>query len=220
MTEIQNKEFDRTGEPIEAMMGSESDAFRMKRQQKIIDNTLEKFIGVVQKHKIQIEEVCIENEELKATRESLKSDLQQTMGQEMGKLTIKFIQELKSSMHQQQTESLKTNVELLQRTQREADLALSSIQTLSDKNRKSLVYRGLVLVAASCFSCIVTASCVFYFFPQQQYVRYEMTVEQSKQMLFGKCLLDNFKKLNPEAQKLVVDAIETDIKQLIGKPIN
>ena len=40
MTEIQNKEFDRTGELIEAMMGSESDAFRMKRQQKIIDNTL------------------------------------------------------------------------------------------------------------------------------------------------------------------------------------
>ncbi len=215
MTEIQNKVFDKTSEPIEAMMEAESDALRMKRQQKVIDNTLEKFIGVVQKHKIQIEEVCIENEELKATRESLKSDLQQTMGQEIGKLTIKLIQELKSSMHQQQTESLKTNVELLQRTQREADLASSSIQTLSDKNRKRFAHRGLSLVAASCFSCIVTASCMFYFFPQQQYVRYEMNVEQSKQMLFGKSLLDNFKKLKPDAQKLLADAIDLDIKQMI-----
>jgi NOL1/NOP2/fmu family ribosome biogenesis protein len=219
MTEIQTKIFDKTSEPIEAMMESENDAFRVKRMLKVIDNSLEKFIGVVQKHKIQIEEVCIENEELKATRESLKLDLQQTMGQKMETLTIKLIQELKSAMHQQQTESLKTNVELLQRTQREADLTSSSIQTLSDKNRKRFARRGLSLVAASCFSCIVTASCVFYFFPQQQYVRYEMNAEQAKQMLVGKYVLSNFKKFNQEAQKLVVDALDIDIKQTEGKPI-
>lgn len=212
MTGILNKVFDKTGEPIEVAMESENDAFRVKRMLKVIDNTLEKFMGVIQKHKIQIEEVCIENEELKATRESLKSALQQTMSQEMGKLTIKLTQELKSAMHQQQTESLKTNVELLQRTQREADLTSSSIQTLSDKNKKMFRRRGLSLVTASCFSCIVTASCVFYFFPQQQYVRYEMTAEQAKQMLIGKSALDNFKKFSRDDQKLLLDGIETDIK--------
>ena len=108
---------------------------------------------------------------------------------------------------------------MLQRTQREADLASSSIQTLSNKNRKGIAYQGLALVAASCFSCIITASCVFYFFPQQQYVRYEMTAEQAKQMLLGKSLLSNFKKLKQDAQKLLVDAIEIDIKQLEGKPV-
>ena len=62
------------------------------------------------------------------------------------------------------------------------------------------------------------ASCLFYFFPQQQYVRYEMTAEQAKQMLIGKSVLSNFKKLNQEAQKLLVDGIETDIKKMEGKP--
>ena len=214
MIEIQNKVFDKASEPIEVAMESENDAFRVKRMLKVIDNTLEKFIGVVQKHKIQIEEVCIENEELKATRESLKSALQQTMSQEMGKLTIKLTQELKSAMHQQQTESLKTNVELLQKTQREADLTSSYIQTLSDKNKKMFGRRGLSLVAVSCFSCIVTASCVFYFFPQQQYVRYEMTAEQAKKMLIGKSVLGNFKKLSRDDQKLLLDGIETDIKSV------
>jgi hypothetical protein len=63
------------------------------------------------------------------------------------------------------------------------------------------------------------ASCLFYFFPQQHYVRYEMTAEQAKQMLIGKSVLSNFKKLNQEAQKLLVDGIETDIKKMEGNSI-
>jgi hypothetical protein len=37
-------------------------------------------------------------------------------------------------------------------------------------------------------------------------------------MLIGKSVLSNFKKLNQEAQKLLVDGIETDIKKMEGKP--
>jgi hypothetical protein len=128
MKEIQNQLFDNSSEPIEALMESESDAFRIKRQQKVIDSSLEKFIGVVQKHKIKTEALYIEIEELKAIRESLKADLQETLNQEMGRITPNLIQELKSSMHQQMTESLKTNVELVQRTQREAESATSAIR--------------------------------------------------------------------------------------------
>jgi hypothetical protein len=212
MTEVLQKMSSHISGSIET---SEEDMLRTKRRGKIIDDMVEKLQGAVQKYTAQTEALCIENEELKATRESIKSDLQQTLSQEFGRLTPKLTQDLKSLIHLQMTDSLKTNVELLQRTQREADLASSSIQTLSNKNRKGIAYQGLALVAVSCFSCIVTASCVFYFFPQQQYVRYEMTAEQAKQMLIGKSVLSNFKKLNQEAQKLLVDGIETDIKQLV-----
>jgi|694.fasta_scaffold31131_6 hypothetical protein len=214
MTEVQQKMSSHISGSIET---SEEDMLRTKRRGKIIDDMVEKLQGAVQKYIVQTEALCIENEELKATRESIKSDLQQTLSQEFGRLTPKLTQDLKSLIHLQMTDSLKTNVELLQRTQREADLASSSIQTLSNKNRKGIAYQGLALVAASCFSCIVTASCVFYFFPQQQYVRYEMTAEQAKQMLIGKSVLSNFKKLNQDAQKLLVDGIETDIKKMEGK---
>ncbi len=216
MTEFQQKNSTHISGSIET---SEEDMLRTKRRGKIIDDMVEKLQGAVQKYTAQTEALCIENEELKATRESIKSDLQHTLSQEFGRLTPKLTQDLKSLIHLQMTDSLKTNVELLQRTQREADLASSSIQTLSNKNRKGIAYQGLALVAASCFSCIITASCVFYFFPQQQYVRYEMTAEQAKQMLLGKSLLSNFKKLKQDAQKLLVDAIEIDIKQLEGKPV-
>jgi hypothetical protein len=64
------------------------------------------------------------------------------------------------------------------------------------------------------------ASCLFYFFPQQQYVRYEMTVEQAKQLLVGKSLLDNFKKLKQEDQKLLTDAIEITIRQMANRPVS
>jgi hypothetical protein len=46
-----------------------------------------------------------------------------------------------------------------------------------------------------------------------------MTAEQAKQMLIGKSVLSNFKKLNQEAQKLLVDGIETDIKKMEGNSI-
>jgi hypothetical protein len=216
MTEVLQKMSSHISGSIET---SEEDMLRTKRRGKIIDDMVEKLQGAVQKYTAQTEALCIENEELKATRESIKSDLQHTLSQEFGRLTPKLTQDLKSLIHLQMTDSLKTNVELLQRTQREADLASSSIQTLSNKNRKGIAYQGLALVAVSCFSCIVTASCVFYFFPQQQYVRYEMTAEQAKQMLIGKSVLSNFKKLNQEAQKLLVDGIETDIKKMEGNSI-
>ena len=217
MTEIQQKMSSHISGSIET---SEEDMLRTKRRGKIIDDMVEKLQGAVQKYTVQTEALCIENEELKATRESIKSDLQQTLSQEFGRLTPKLTQDLKSLIHLQMTDSLKTNVELLQRTQREADLVSSSIQTLSNKNRKRNAYQGLALVAASCFSCIVTASCLFYFFPQQQYVRYEMTYEQAKQMLFGRSLLENFRKLKKEDQKILADAIEENIKQTENRPIN
>ncbi len=220
MKEIQNQLFDKPSEPIEVLMDSESDAFRMKRQQKVIDNSLEKFIGVVQKHKIKTEALYIEIEELKAIRESLKADLQETLNQEMGRITPKLIQELKSSMHQQMTESLKTNAELVQKIQMEAENTTSAINTLGEQNKRWFLHQGLLLVATVCFSCFAMGSGLFYFFPQQQYVRYEMTAEQAKQMLFGKSLLDNFKKLKQDAQKLIVDGIEIDIKQMENKPVS
>lgn len=217
MTEVLQKMSSHISGSIET---SEEDMLRTKRRGKIIDDMVEKLQGAVQKYTAQTEALCIENEELKATRESIKSDLQQTLSQEFGRLTPKLTQDLKSLIHLQMTDSLKTNVELLQRTQREADLVSSSIQTLSNKNRKRNAYQGLALVAASCFSCIVTASCLFYFFPQQQYVRYEMTYEQAKQMLFGRSLLENFRKLKKEDQKILADAIEENIKQTENRPIN
>ena len=216
MTEIQQKMSSHISGSIET---SEEDMLRTKRRGKIFDDMVEKLQGAVQKYTVQTEALCIENEELKATRESIKSDLQQTLSQEFGRLTPKLTQDLKSLIHLQMTDSLKTNIELLERTQREADLASSSIQTLSNKNRKGFAYQGLSLIAASCFSCIFMASCLFYFFPQQHYVRYEMTADQAKQMLIGKSVLSNFKKLNQEAQKLLVDGIETDIKKMEGNSI-
>lgn len=187
----------------------------LKRQERILDKKMEDFIVCVQAIVETTDSISLEVEELKGIRESLKSDLQNNLSLEMGKIT----QELKSSLHQQITESLDTNVELVQKIQREAERATSTIHALGEQHKKRFVRWGLSLVTAVCFSCFVMASGLFYFFPQQQYVRYEMTVEQAKQMLFGKSLLDNFKKLKQEDQKLLADAIEINIKQMEKKPI-
>ncbi len=169
---------------------------------------MDDFIVCVQAIVETTDSISLEVEELKGIRESLKSDLQHHLRHEMTRNT----QELKSSLHQQMSESLEANVDLIQKIQREAEKAKSAIHAYDEQHRKKYVRWGLSLVAAVCFSCFVMASCLFYFFPQQQYVRYEMTVEQAKQMLVGKSLLDNFKKLKQEDQKLLADAIEESIR--------
>lgn len=158
--------------------------------------------------------LCIEAEELKATRESLKSDMQQTLKLEMDKVGPKLIQELKYAVNQNLADALKSNEGQIQKIQREAERTTLALTAFAEKNRKRFVIWGASLFSAVFLSCFIMAAGIFYFFPQQQYVRYEMTVEQIKQMLFGKSLLNNFKKLKQEDQKLLADAIEIDIKQM------
>lgn len=223
MKEMQNKLFQQNSSPIEAVEESGEGLLKMNRSLKVIDTSLEKFINTIQKHKVQTEALCVEIEELKGTRESLKSDLQQMLlqafNQEMSKLTSKFTLELRHTIESQVNESLKANVELMKKIPMEAERAASSMKTLEIQNKKRFIQWGLSLSAAVGFSCVLMASGLFYFFPQQQYVRYEMTIEQAKQMLLGKALLDNFKKLKHDDQKLISDAVEFNIKQIEAKQI-
>ncbi len=223
MNEIQNKLFKQNSSPIEAAEESGEGLLKMNRSLKVIDTHLEKFTNTVQKHKIQTEALCVEIEELKGTRESLKSDLQQMLlqafNQEMSKLNSKLSLEVRHNIDSQLNESLKANVELLQKVQKEAERAASTMKILEIQNKKKFIQWGLSLSAAVGFSCFLMASGLFYFFPQQQYVRYEMTVEQAKQMLLGKTLLDNFKKLKQDDQKLIADAVDLNIKKVEGKQI-
>jgi hypothetical protein len=117
-------------------------------------------------------------------------------------------------VNQHLSDSLRANEGQIQKIQREAEKATLALTTFAQMNKKRFILWGASLFGAVFLSCFIMAAGIFYFLPQQQYVRYEMSVEQIKQMLFGKSLLNNFKKLTQEDQKLIADAIEIDIKQM------
>jgi hypothetical protein len=179
-----------------------------------MDRKLEDLVGAIQIITEHADLLSLEVEQLKAARLAFKAELQQTLQKEFIQLAPSFAKELSESFNQQTRPLITTPLESLQKIHQEAERATSVIKSMVIQSKTRLILMGISLVTAVCFSCFVMAAGFFYFFPQHYQVHYDVTMEQFKQMAYGKTLIHIFNKLKPSDQTLVLEALDDTLKQM------
>lgn len=189
------------------------------REEKIIDKKLDVFVASIGTLEELAGALSVEVTEISSIKKSFKKELQEALENKVMSMVPELAIALSQPLNERTKQSANTLCGVIQRLQREAEYAEQVIKNLIQKEKLRFIKWGVSLVGVVLLSCFVTASGLFYFFPQHQYVRYEMTLEQVEQIVFGRSLLDNFEKLKPEDQKLLHDAIKFDM-QYIAKRSN
>jgi hypothetical protein len=187
---------------------------RANRREKIIDKKMEAFVGAIHQLHEHKDSLSLEVEELKGTRQSLKTALQQTLHQDLERRVPFLAKALAETFHQQTSAFITNHLEGLRRLQQETEKTVSSLQGIADQAKHRTLLRGVALVVASCFCCFVIAAGLYYFFPSRYEVKYETTQEQFREMVYGRALMSAFKTLKPDAQNLILNALEATLKQM------
>lgn len=157
----------------------------------------------------QTKELSLEIEELKSTRSSFKAEMEKTLKNQMEALKNPLSQDLSNSFVNKTEDFINEHLNILKKIQWETNDTICGITNLVRSSKKSQILRSIYL----CVVCFLTASGFFYFFPQHYHVRYENGIEQGKQMLYGKALIDNIKKLSYDDQNLLISYLEDMLKR-------
>jgi hypothetical protein len=195
-------------------INSQEEALRNKRREKIIDKKIEEIVVAIHQMHEHKDSLSLEVEELKGARAAFKTELQQALKQELGILAPSFSKSLSETFHQETNSFINRHLEELRLIQEETGKTVSSLQSITEQSKRRTILMGISLVMASCFSCFVMAADLFYFFPSHHEVTYQTTQEQFKEMVYGRALMNAFKNLKPDAQALILSALDATLKQM------
>ena len=150
--------------------------------------------------------------DLQKIKESLQSDLEKTIKGTVQTVTPSLGKDLSEEFRKGTSALISNHSDTFKKVKDETDRAMNVLSLLATEARRRLVFRGIYLVATVCFSSFVMAAGLFHFFPQN--VRYETRSEQGKQVVYGKVLMDNFKRLSPDNQALLTAALGRPVKNI------
>lgn len=201
-------------QPLTSSSSAFEDTVKVKRLEKIMDKKTETFLQATQAILDHEEALIFEVEELKRARETLKQDVKQLFQTELELFTTSFVKQVTNDYSQQVKSLMQESLATIQKIHSKADDTVSVLQTTAIQSRKRLILMGVSLVASVCFSCSVIATVFFYFFPQKTTINYEINMEQIQHMIYGKTVIDNFKKLKPEDQALIEKETEKTTQKL------
>ena len=192
-------------------------AMKLERLEVILAPKTQDLVGCVQSISERTKALSLEVEELKVMKESLAIEIKQTLQGELKQLAPSFSKQIAETFHQQVRPLTEAPLEALQKISREGDRTVSTLKSMAIQSRTRLILMGVSLVGSTCLACGIMAMVFFYFFPQTTFVRYETKYEQILQIIYGKTVLDNFKKLKPEDQAFIEKATEETMRQMIAR---
>ncbi len=187
------------------------------REAKIMDNKIDVFLTSIKTVEDLVSSLIIEVAEMSAIRTSLKKEIQEALENKIMSLAPEFAKAISHSVNQQTKQSANTICDIFEKLKREAKNAEQFIQDLVDKEKTRFIKWSISLVGTSLLSCFVVSAGLFYFFPQHQYVTFEMTYEQAKQILIGRSFLNNLTKLKSEDRNLIIGGIQFDIEDMMDE---
>ena len=193
---------------------------KLERFETILTTKAEKFtdsITTISKSVQDIPEMTkalsIVVEQLKGVRNSLVQNVQKATEEGIVALEPSLSNKISQSFKCQTGDFMTHHLETLKTIQQETDRTTSSLQSMIEGSKRRVRVMGLWTALVVCSACFGMAYGFFHFFPQHPYGRYETGTEQGKQLLYGKALMDTFKKLTPEDQLSLKRAVETGIKK-------
>lgn len=185
---------------------------KLDRLETILAVKSEDFMGGAQSIAEKAKALSLEVEELKELRESLKEELQQTLEKAVKEISPSLVNSLTRSFNEETKDFIDKHLNALQKIQYSTERSITDIQYLARDSKKRSILISISLILATGFGCFVMAAGLFYFYPRHYHVRYECGAKHVSQMIYGKILIDNFKNLTQNDQKLLLDSLEKILK--------
>jgi hypothetical protein len=174
---------------------------RMNRLETGLGVQIDRFIKSEQTLAKAGKELMLEVEQLKAVKHSLTHTIPEmfktVLERQVQLMVPKLIPPLAKEFHKVTSSSLENAEELKIRL----DNAVSETDGIMTLQKRAMTIRGIGLSILFCFSSLLTAGGIFYFFPQN--VTYGITRPMAVRMVLGDAFSENANKINREQRDLI-----------------
>lgn len=140
-------------------------------------------------------EMTLEVEELKDLKHSLQKLLPETVHQTLEESANLIIPELLPPLIkglQEATDAfIKSSLKETQRLKNGINQTISEAQELVSSHKKEMTLRRIGVTLIFCFSSLLTAGGIFYYFPQHQYVSYGLSPSAGEFIVLGEAFSEN-----------------------------
>lgn len=188
---------------------------RMDRLETGLGVQIDRFIKSEQMLAKAGKELMLEVEQFKAAKHSLAHALPEMIKSSLERqaelMIPKLISPLSEEFKKATENSIDDSLEKAQKLENGIEYAISKADRFIHSQRRELTLRGIMLSIIFCFSSILTAGAIFYYFPQS--VTYGVTSSMSKSMALGETLIENFNKLSPQQKDFFMKKAADKLKR-------
>lgn len=202
-------------ETLNLPIDSEEHNLRLKRQESNFVKKLAEFVSTVSKMNELAEDLSLEVIELKSARKTLNQDLQKSIHQSFSHFTPIVAEALVNALNDKTKNTINTYLDNLKCMQNQAESTTAAIRMLYQQEQSRLTRTSLFSGITVFLSAFLMAASIFYFFPQHQYSRYEITQAQISHALLGKALQNNFQKLDAANKEIILNAFQDEYKHML-----
>jgi hypothetical protein len=179
---------------------------RMDRLEAGLGVQIDRFVKTEQILSKAGKDLMLEVEQLKTVKHSLRQNLPEMLNKSLEKqaqhMIPKLIPPLTKMFRESTDEFIDSSLEKAQKLKEGIDHAIYKADGFISSRKREITLRGLGLSVIFCFSSLLTAGAIFYYFPQK--VSYGITSSTAGTLVFGEAFTENIDKLSLEQREFFV----------------
>ena len=156
----------------------------------------------------------LEVEQLKTVKHSLRQNLPEMLNKSLEKqaqhMIPKLIPPLAKKFHESTDEFIDSSLEKAQKLKNGIDHAICKAEGFIFCRKREITLRGLGLSVIFCFSSLLTAAAIFYYFPQS--VTHGITSYAAGNLVFGEAFIENIDKLSLDQRDFFIKKAKDKLK--------
>lgn len=193
------------------MEQSKETALKSKRTEAVFDKKMEILVGAQEKMSEVREELTLEIEELKSTRQMFIGEVKKEIEKQFSEMVAKIMPSLIKGFEEKSQVSVKMSLDRLSRVTDITQEIVTQAKGVMDTNKREMAVRRLGIAVCFFLGCGFTSFGINYFYPR--YVNYHFTPRMVDSMLLGEAARDMLGSLTPKQKELLLNQYENRIKE-------
>jgi len=177
---------------------------KFKRLEISLADKVEQFIEAQEKISEHSKKLTLEIEELKKIKNSVVKAVGKAVEENISQAFPKLLPPLIQGFENKTNAFVESSIKDAQRLKNEINQTVSKASQFISSQKSETTLRRFGIGVAFCFSSLLTALSIFYFFPQYQNVTYGISPSTAEMIVFGETFMENAGQLTPEQRAFFI----------------
>ena len=184
---------------------------KIKRLETALSAKIDRFVESEQAIADYKKELTLEIEELKSIKKSIPKLIGSSIKKSSREEIPRILPSLVESFKQKTTDIIQSSIEEADRLKKAVNETVYNARQSVYSGKKEFTFRSIWMTFIFCFSSVITALVIFYFFPQNVY--YGFNHDAARYMSYGIAYAECYKELSQKDRDMILDRATERLKK-------
>ena len=184
---------------------------KIKRLETALSAKIDRFVESEQAIADYKKELTLEIEELKSIKKSIPKLIGSSIKESSREEIPRILPSLVESFKQKTSDIVQSSLEEADRLKKAVNETVYNARQSVYSGKKEFTFRSIWMTFIFCFSSVITALVIFYFFPQN--VHYSFNHDAARYMSYGIAYVECYKELSQKDRDMILDRATERLKK-------